>query len=57
MSPRIIRLRVELERLEGTADACHPDIQGELKTLIDDMKAHLTELEDAEPVLDAADAD
>lgn len=53
MSPRIIRLRVELERLEGSTDACHPDIQNELKALIDDMKAHLTELEDAEPGMEA----
>lgn len=52
MSPRIIRLKVELERLEGTADSCHPDIQHELYTLIEDMKAHLTELEDAEPEAD-----
>ncbi|MCC6913165.1 MAG: hypothetical protein IT566_05640 [Rhodospirillaceae bacterium] len=53
MSSRIARLRVELERLEGTTDACHPDIQDELQTLIDDMKAHLTELEDAETTADA----
>lgn len=53
MSPRIIRLRVELERLEGTTTACHPEVQDELQTLIEDMKAHLTELEDAEPASDA----
>lgn len=53
MSPRIIRLRTELERLKGTADFCHPEIQDELQTLIEDMAAHLIELEDAEPGEDA----
>jgi hypothetical protein len=44
---------VELERLEGTAYACHPEVQDELHTLIQDMKAHLTKLEDAQTSLDA----
>lgn len=45
MSPRIQHLRDELERLEGAAESCHPDVQTELLTLIDDMRAHLAELE------------
>ncbi len=53
MSPRIIRLRTELERLKGTADACHPGVQDELQNLIEDMASHLTELEDAEPMGEA----
>jgi hypothetical protein len=50
MSPRILRLRTELEKLEDTVVDCHPEVQGELRVLIEDMKAHLTELESvAEP--------
>lgn len=48
MNPRIQRLKSELTRLEGTQEDCHPDMQGELHALIEDMKAHLTELEEAE---------
>lgn len=44
MSPRIERLKVEIERLEGVAEDCHPAIQGELQSLIEDMRAHLSEL-------------
>ncbi len=52
MSIRIERLKVELERLEGTAASCHPGVQEELQTLIEDMKAHLTELESAQAETD-----
>jgi hypothetical protein len=47
MTPRILRLRTELERLEDTVVDCHPEVQGELRVLIEDMRAHLTELERA----------
>ena len=45
MTPRILRLRTELERLEDTVVDCHPEVQSELRVLIEDMRAHLTELE------------
>jgi hypothetical protein len=45
MTERIHRLRQELERLEGVAECCHPDVHDELLSLIDDVRAHLSELE------------
>ncbi|MGE4064261.1 MAG: hypothetical protein AB7E79_12915 [Rhodospirillaceae bacterium] len=47
MTPRIQRLRTELERLEETAETCHPDVHEELQALIEDVRAHLNELESA----------
>lgn len=45
MRPRIQRLRAELERLEDAEESCHPDVREELRTLIHDVRAHLSELE------------
>lgn len=45
MVSRIARLKTELELLEEAAVSVHPDLQGELLTLIDDMRAHVAELE------------
>ncbi len=47
MTPRILRLRTELERLEDTVVDCHPAVDGELRVLIEDIRAHLAELENA----------
>ncbi|MCA0200179.1 MAG: hypothetical protein LCH56_04995 [Proteobacteria bacterium] len=52
MSPRITRLEAEVERLEGTTTAGHPDAQVELKTLIENMKAHFIELEGVAPAVE-----
>ena len=45
MVSRIARLKTELEQLEEAAASVHPDLQGELLTLIEDMRAHVAELE------------
>lgn len=45
MVTRIARLKTELELLEDAAVSVHPDLQGELLTLIEDMRAHVAELE------------
>ena len=47
MVSRIARLKNELELLEEAAVSVHPDLQGELLTLIEDMPAHVAELEGA----------
>lgn len=47
MVSRIARLKTELELLEEAAVSVHPDLQGELLTLIEDMRAHVAELEGA----------
>ena len=52
MSPRITRLEAEVERLEGTTTAGHPDAQVKLKTLIENMKAHFIELEGVAPAVE-----
>lgn len=49
MDPRIQRLKDELERLQDTAESCHPDLRADLLLLIEDMRAHLSELEAARP--------
>ncbi len=45
MVSRIARLKTELELLEEAVVSVHPDLQGELLTLIQDMRAHVAELE------------
>lgn len=45
MAERIQRLKSELELLEVAVDDCHPDVAGELLSLIADMRAHVAELE------------
>lgn len=45
MVSRIARLKTELELLEEAAVSVHPDLQGELLILIEDMRAHVAELE------------
>ena len=47
MVSRVARLKTELELLEEAAVSVHPDLQGELLTLIEDMRAHVAELEGA----------
>jgi hypothetical protein len=52
MAERIERLKTELELLEVAVDDCHPDVAGELLSLIADMRAHVAELEDAMAKID-----
>jgi hypothetical protein len=47
MAERIQRLKSELELLEEAAAHCHPGVADELMALIEDMRAHVAELENA----------
>ena len=50
MNPHIERLRSELKRLEMSMDTCHPDVYDELKLLIEDVRAHIMSLQNAQDV-------
>jgi hypothetical protein len=52
MCPRIEQLKTELEQLEEAAQHCHPGVKQDLRSLIEDMRAHVAELETVQSKID-----